>query len=252
MPVLSHHLRVGFTLVEVLVSIAILAVVASLLLPAIAVVRRSADTVVCASNLRQIGMGLFAYSDDENGYFPAHDNQSVSSWPYAFGDWGTGQWGGRSNFYQAYLPVGRKLFYCPTGLRWQRSFHGVIRESYRTFPRRPPTNWMLEINYAYFAGPNEKGGNSRGGPITAAQATNRSTLIGDVMRFGTSSPYTNVGLWNHLGRAYVPGGNTLTDASGGHLLYGDGHVGWIGGVENLLANRRKMKGNDSKSYCASQ
>src|SRR5690606_32372634 len=99
MAVSSPRSRSGFTLVEVLVCIAIVAVVASLLMPAIAVVRRSTDTVVCASNLRQIGVALFIYSDDWDGLFPANDHQSCSSWPYGFGDWGTGAWGKKSNFY---------------------------------------------------------------------------------------------------------------------------------------------------------
>lgn len=245
--------RPGFTLVELLVSIAILATVAAMLLPSVQLVRRAADTTVCMSNLRQIGTAIFVYSSDHQGFFPSHNNQHCSSWPFIFGDWGTGHWGKLSNFYHAYLPASRRLYYCPIGVRNQRQYNiDSIGAGYESFPNKG-TNWISTINYAYFAGRSETGGNSRRGPKNEAQATSNSTIIGDVMRFGQASPYIHlVRTWNHLGAPYNHGGNTLTDKSGGHLFHGDGSVRWISGLSTLLANRQKMKGSDQKSYCATQ
>ena len=54
----------GFTLVELLVVLAILGVLAALLLPVFSAARRSARMVTCVSNLRQIGLALQLYHGD--------------------------------------------------------------------------------------------------------------------------------------------------------------------------------------------
>lgn len=59
----------GFTLIELLVVIAIIALLMSILMPALARVRNQAKTVVCQSNVRQLGLGFSMYVDNHNGYF---------------------------------------------------------------------------------------------------------------------------------------------------------------------------------------
>lgn len=61
--------RIGFTVVELLVVISVLAVILALLLPAISSARESARRSRCISNLRQIGVAISAF-ESQTGHFP--------------------------------------------------------------------------------------------------------------------------------------------------------------------------------------
>jgi prepilin-type N-terminal cleavage/methylation domain-containing protein len=69
----------GFTLIELVVVMGIIAVLASVLLPALSAARARSGETVCASNLRQIGLAMDLYKEAE-GEYPPVENKAIS--PY--------------------------------------------------------------------------------------------------------------------------------------------------------------------------
>jgi prepilin-type N-terminal cleavage/methylation domain-containing protein len=132
-----RHWRRGFTLIELLVVIAIIAILAAMLMPALEKARDSAMQVRCIGNLRNIGLNLTMYANDESGYFPINGhgptiNQRIPNAMRYGGKWYSstgngGSWGGGAwdvKLAAHYVGSGI-IFYCPADPRGNNSGWGT-------------------------------------------------------------------------------------------------------------------------------
>jgi len=114
----------GFTLIELLVVIAIIGILAALLLPVLAISKQKAQEAGCVSNLRQIGVAMVLYSDEDQGLFPESG--------------GTIRWGQtdpetqRSSWMQQLAPLvqNTNLYRCQSDFKGQFSYFNGVRAAY--------------------------------------------------------------------------------------------------------------------------
>lgn len=108
----------GFTLIELLVVIAIIAVLAALLTPALRAARLKALTALCASNLRQLTVGVNSFAHDHDGRLlcdPSVADPNIAVWdgnsPYF------ALIGNHDPMFMEYFGESRGIFFCPDGTR---------------------------------------------------------------------------------------------------------------------------------------
>jgi prepilin-type N-terminal cleavage/methylation domain-containing protein/prepilin-type processing-associated H-X9-DG protein len=232
----------GFTLIELLVVIAIIAILAAMLLPALAKAKAKANSTACLSNLRQWGLALDMYLDDNNQVFPDFSIANTTPGARSGYDQDNILWSDLSNFaingfgnsawFNALPPyVSQKALWQyaanPTNFVNGRSIFNCLSAQFR------PNEINQMTNVAFCYGINFKGTNGAtpaGSPFKATMVLHPSAFVffSDVRANSGETPFYGANPLNDLG---APRGslNHLSSrhAAGANLTFLDGHAAYF-------------------------
>ena len=212
---LNHKNTPGFTLIELLVVIAIIAILAAILFPVFARARENARRSSCQSNLKQIGLGILQYVQDNDERMMASRNSAMGNLPW-------------QDVVQPYVKS-TQLFKCPsnTNSGTTDQVNGSGQAAYPQYPAIPQSyeavaggynspanntaNWGGTPAIVYSTTYGQSGGTPAPTSLAQMEAPSTTIMVGEhPSRQDPEFWVSGVDFTNHLGTS--------------NFLYADGHV----------------------------
>lgn len=206
----------GFTLIELLVVIAIIAILAAMLLPALSAAKERARRAKCMSNLRQVGLAMVMYANENNDRLP-NSGTAGGGWLWDLDR--------PTRDLMISSGVRRDILYCPAfhayykqgsiDLWWNYGGSGCVM-SYISLIQRSGPNPADLLPGKYFRS-----------KLTVTNAV-EVELFADVTIQETTGSFTQITSTSGIVPAHTSSHlEKGTQPAGGNILYMDGHVQWL-------------------------
>jgi len=203
----------GFTLIELLVVIAIIAILAAMILPVLSKVRERARQTVCINNLKQLGISILMYSEDNNGWTPGTWRLIPAGFRWYYDHWvatadSPQVWVNWGLLYKTGYLTNPKVFECPTftnSRKGQPDYSEFIWTPGEVFGYGPGQDNKFQSSYYY-----------------RLAGTSDSDVLKGVRLFRSESKGMALAADRGLSASW-PTGTHLGKSI--NVLYSDGHVG---------------------------